>query len=124
LRRGNAQKQAIPPLTERDKTHDPPRHLDLRLQRLLRPLLRIEPALHEFAEDNADRIRLRVPSGGLLAMAGYGPCASSKFAPEAVSDALRNELAPNGLQVPVVEPCGVKTELSVHGERGYQDASV
>jgi NAD(P)-dependent dehydrogenase (short-subunit alcohol dehydrogenase family) len=52
---------------------------------------------------------------GKLSMAGYGPYASSKHAMEAVSDALRNELAPHGVQVVVVEPGGVKTEMASRG---------
>jgi NAD(P)-dependent dehydrogenase (short-subunit alcohol dehydrogenase family) len=52
---------------------------------------------------------------GKISMAGYGPYAASKFAMEAVSDALRNELASHGVQVVVVEPGGVKTEMSRAG---------
>lgn len=55
---------------------------------------------------------------GRLAMAGYGPYASSKFALEAMSDALRNELAPHGVRVAVIEPGGVKTEMAGHGIAG------
>ncbi|MGN9787770.1 SDR family oxidoreductase [Nonomuraea sp. ZG12] len=55
---------------------------------------------------------------GKLSMAGYGPYASSKFAMEAMSDALRNELAPHGVRVVVVEPGGVKTEMAGHGTTG------
>jgi NAD(P)-dependent dehydrogenase (short-subunit alcohol dehydrogenase family) len=53
--------------------------------------------------------------GGKVAMAGYGAYAGSKFALEAMSDALRRELAPHGVQVIVVEPGGVKTEMSGRG---------
>ena len=52
---------------------------------------------------------------GRISMAGYGPYAASKFAMEAISDALRNELAEHGVPVVVVEPGGVKTEMSHTG---------
>ena len=52
---------------------------------------------------------------GKLSTAGYGPYAATKFAMEAVSDALRNELGPQGIQVVVVEPGGVQTEMINHG---------
>lgn len=52
---------------------------------------------------------------GKLAMAGYGVYASGKYALEAMSDALRQELAPHGVQVVVVEPGGVKTEMVRRG---------
>ncbi|MFI5932031.1 SDR family oxidoreductase [Actinoplanes sp. NPDC051494] len=55
---------------------------------------------------------------GKLSMAGYGPYASSKHAMEAMSDALRNELAPYGVRVVVVEPGGVKTEMAGTGLSG------
>ncbi|MFF5099921.1 MULTISPECIES: SDR family oxidoreductase [Actinosynnema] len=53
--------------------------------------------------------------GGRVAMATYGPYAGTKFALEAVSDALRRELAPHGVRVVVVEPGGVRTRM---GDRG------
>lgn len=53
--------------------------------------------------------------GGKVAMATFGPYAGAKFALEAVSDSLRRELAPHGVQVVVVEPGAVKTEI---GDRG------
>ena len=49
--------------------------------------------------------------GGKVAMATYGPYAGTKFALEAVSDALRREIAPFGVQVVVVEPGAVRTEM-------------
>lgn len=49
--------------------------------------------------------------GGKIAMAGYGPYAATKFALEAVSDSLRRELAPTGVQVVVVQPGAVRTEM-------------
>jgi NAD(P)-dependent dehydrogenase (short-subunit alcohol dehydrogenase family) len=49
--------------------------------------------------------------GGRIAMATYGPYAGTKFALEAVSDSLRRELAPFGVQVVVVEPGAVRTEM-------------
>ena len=53
--------------------------------------------------------------GGQLAMATYGPYAGTKFALEAVSDALRREVAELGIKVVVIEPGAVQTEM---GERG------
>jgi NAD(P)-dependent dehydrogenase (short-subunit alcohol dehydrogenase family) len=50
--------------------------------------------------------------GGRIAMATYGPYASAKFALEAVSDSLRREIAPLGVQVVVVEPGAVRTEMA------------
>lgn len=49
--------------------------------------------------------------GGKAAMATYGPYAGTKFALEAVSDALRRETAPTGVRVVVVEPGGVRTPM-------------
>ena len=53
--------------------------------------------------------------GGKIAMATYGAYAGAKFALEAVSDSLRREVAPLGMQVVVVEPGGVRTEMSGRG---------
>ena len=59
--------------------------------------------------------------GGKVAMATYGPYAGAKFALEAVSDALRREVALLGVKVIVIEPGAVTTEMlgrvGVTGER-------
>jgi len=57
--------------------------------------------------------------GGKVAMATYGPYAGSKFALEAVSDALRREVAEFGIKVVVVEPGAVQTEIA---DRGFAAA--
>ena len=49
--------------------------------------------------------------GGKIAMATYGPYAATKFALEAVSDALRREVEPLGVKVIVVEPGAVRTGM-------------
>jgi NAD(P)-dependent dehydrogenase (short-subunit alcohol dehydrogenase family) len=48
--------------------------------------------------------------GGKLATATHGPYAATKFALEAVSDALRREMAPLGVSVVVIEPGAIKTQ--------------
>jgi NAD(P)-dependent dehydrogenase (short-subunit alcohol dehydrogenase family) len=53
--------------------------------------------------------------GGKGAMATYGPYSATKFALEAVSDALRRELAPHGVQVVVVEPGAVQSSMASRG---------
>ena len=59
--------------------------------------------------------------GGKVAMATYGPYAGTKFALEAVSDALRREVKSLGIKVVVVEPGAVTTEMlgrvGITGER-------
>ena len=50
--------------------------------------------------------------GGKIAMGGYGPYAATKFALEAVSDALRREVEPFGVKVIVVEPGAVTSAMS------------
>lgn len=75
----------------------------------------VTQALLPFLHRSHGRIVNISSVGGKVAMATYGPYAGTKFALEAVSDALRRELAPHGVQVVVVEPGAVKTEM---GDRG------
>ena len=49
--------------------------------------------------------------GGKVAMATYGPYASTKFALEAVSDSLRREVETLGVKVVVIEPGAVSTDM-------------
>ncbi|OBI87155.1 SDR family NAD(P)-dependent oxidoreductase [Mycobacterium sp. 1245805.9] len=53
--------------------------------------------------------------GGKVVLPTYGAYAGSKFALEAVSDALRREVAGTGIKVVVVEPGAVKTEMAERG---------
>jgi NAD(P)-dependent dehydrogenase (short-subunit alcohol dehydrogenase family) len=53
--------------------------------------------------------------GGKIAMPTYGAYAGAKFALEAVSDSLRREVGPLGVQVIVIEPGGVRTEMANRG---------
>lgn len=52
---------------------------------------------------------------GRLAQPTYGAYSGSKYALEAVSDSLRRELAPHGVQVVIVEPGAVRTEMVGRG---------
>jgi NAD(P)-dependent dehydrogenase (short-subunit alcohol dehydrogenase family) len=49
--------------------------------------------------------------GGVVALPLLGPYNASKFALEAVSDSLRRELRPHGVDVIVIEPGGVRTPI-------------
>jgi NAD(P)-dependent dehydrogenase (short-subunit alcohol dehydrogenase family) len=53
--------------------------------------------------------------GGKFALPTYGAYAGSKFALEAVSDALRREASYTGIKVVVIEPGAVKTEMAQRG---------
>ncbi len=53
--------------------------------------------------------------GGKVVLPTYGAYAGSKFALEAVSDALRREVGTAGVKVVVIEPGAVKTEIAERG---------
>lgn len=80
----------------------------------------VTQALLPFLHRSHGRIVNISSVGGKVAMATYGPYAGTKFALEAVSDSLRRELAPHGVQVVVVEPGAVRTEM---GDRGAATAT-
>jgi NAD(P)-dependent dehydrogenase (short-subunit alcohol dehydrogenase family) len=69
------------------------------------------PALHH----SGGRIINISSTGGKVVMPAYGAYSGAKFAMEAVSDALRRELAPQGVQVVVVEPGAVRTAMGESG---------
>ncbi|MFB7762028.1 SDR family NAD(P)-dependent oxidoreductase [Streptomyces xiamenensis] len=50
--------------------------------------------------------------GGVAALPVFGAYAGTKFALEAASDSLRREVAAHGVQVVVVQPGGVRTEMA------------
>lgn len=75
----------------------------------------VTQALLPFLHDSGGRVVNVSSVGGRVAMGTYGAYAGAKFALEAVSDSLRRELAPHGVQVVVVEPGGVRTEMADRG---------
>lgn len=75
----------------------------------------VTQALLPFLHQSHGRIVNISSVGGKIAMATYGPYAGTKFALEAASDSLRRELAPHGVQVVVVEPGAVKSEMADRG---------
>jgi NAD(P)-dependent dehydrogenase (short-subunit alcohol dehydrogenase family) len=55
--------------------------------------------------------------GGLVSLPTLGPYSASKFALEALSDAMRIELAPFGVQVVLVEPGSSFTQIQATGRK-------
>lgn len=83
----------------------------------------VTQALLPFLLESRGRIVNISSVGGRVALATYGPYAGTKFALEAVSDALRRELAPHGVQVVVIEPGAVKTAMADRGAAATTDVA-
>lgn len=80
-------------------------------------LQRLLPALRE----SRGRVVLVGSVSGRLALPFLGPYAASKFALEAVADALRGEVAPFGIAVSLVQPGSIATPMwRKGGERAAQ----
>ncbi|GAA1955336.1 SDR family oxidoreductase [Amycolatopsis minnesotensis] len=75
----------------------------------------VTQALLPFLHRSGGRIVNISSVGGKVALPTYGAYAGAKFALEAVSDSLRRELTPHGVQVAVVEPGAVRTEMAGRG---------
>lgn len=60
--------------------------------------------------------------GGIVASPFMGPYAASKFALEALSDSLRNELRPWGIETIAIEPGSVATEIWETGARQFDSS--
>jgi NAD(P)-dependent dehydrogenase (short-subunit alcohol dehydrogenase family) len=58
---------------------------------------------------------------GLVAMPGMGPYAGTKHAMEGLTDALRTEVAPFGIDVFLVEPGWIKTPIGDKGEDAIRE---
>jgi NAD(P)-dependent dehydrogenase (short-subunit alcohol dehydrogenase family) len=65
------------------------------------------------------RIVFNTSIGGLLAIKMFGAYSASKFALEAVGDTFRQELAPWGIQVSIIEPGSIATPI---WKRGVSEA--
>jgi NAD(P)-dependent dehydrogenase (short-subunit alcohol dehydrogenase family) len=59
--------------------------------------------------------------GGRVAQPFLGPYCASKFALEALSDAMRRELRPWGIRVALIEPGNVKTRIWEKGESQVEE---
>ncbi len=81
---------------------------------MMRMIRAVAPQMREQKADRPARCRIINISSivGKLATPANGAYAASKFAVEALSDALRLELGPFGIQVVLVEPGGIKTNFS------------
>jgi NAD(P)-dependent dehydrogenase (short-subunit alcohol dehydrogenase family) len=59
-------------------------------------------------------------TGGRIAMPAFGAYSATKFAVEAMSDALRREVAEQGVDVVVIQPGSVRTGMAESGTRAAE----
>jgi NAD(P)-dependent dehydrogenase (short-subunit alcohol dehydrogenase family) len=93
------------------------RQLDVNVVGQLRVLQAFLPALRR----TRGRIVLMGSIGGRSALPFLGAYAMSKFALEAMADALRLELAPWGMQVAIVEPGTIQTAIWTKPQRPLEE---
>jgi NAD(P)-dependent dehydrogenase (short-subunit alcohol dehydrogenase family) len=93
------------------------RQLDVNVVGQLRVLQAFLPALREAK----GRIVLMGSVGGRSALPFLGAYAMSKFALEAMADALRLELQPWGIEVSIVEPGTIATAIWTKPQRSIED---
>jgi NAD(P)-dependent dehydrogenase (short-subunit alcohol dehydrogenase family) len=89
------------------------RLFDVNVFGALRLIRAVVPAMRE---RRAGRLINISSVSGRLVVPANGPYSATKFALEALSDALRWELAPFGIQVVVVEPASIKTGFAEKAE--------
>jgi NAD(P)-dependent dehydrogenase (short-subunit alcohol dehydrogenase family) len=68
--------------------------------------------LPHMREQRSGHILSLTSIGGLISIGGFGAYCASKFALEAWSEALRDEVAPFGIRVTLVEPGNFRTEFA------------
>jgi NAD(P)-dependent dehydrogenase (short-subunit alcohol dehydrogenase family) len=93
------------------------RQLDVNVVGQLRVLQAFLPALRS----SRGRIVLMGSIGGRSALPFLGAYAMSKFALEAMADALRIELAPFGMQVAIIEPGTIATPIWSKPQRAVEE---
>lgn len=84
-------------------------------------LVAITQALLPLVRRGPGRIVNLGSMGGRVALPFMGPYCASKFAVEAVTDALRMELGPWGIQVSVVEPSPVQSAIWDKAQAQYRE---
>jgi NAD(P)-dependent dehydrogenase (short-subunit alcohol dehydrogenase family) len=93
------------------------RQLDVNVVGQLRTLQPLLPALRE----SRGRVVLMGSVGGKSALPFLGAYAMSKFALEAMADALRVEVAPFGMRVSIVEPGTIATAMWTKPQRALDE---